>query len=76
MAKLSATQQPTAAALMEEGPVDPHIDFLANVDMTQLHRCVHLHECLGKLPVFQVISLSSVSPGRAHRCLVWRDSDC
>lgn len=54
MAKLNATQQPSAAALMEGGPVDPHQDFLASVDMTQLHRCVHLHECLGKLPVFQV----------------------
>ena len=54
MAKLNAIQQPSAAALMEEGPVDPHLDFLASVDMTQLHRCVHLHECLGKLPVFQV----------------------
>ena len=54
MAKLNPIQQPAAAALMEEGPVDPHQDFLQSVDMTQLHRCVHLHESLGKLPVFQV----------------------
>lgn len=37
--------------------MDPNLDFLASIDMTQLHRCVHLHECLGKVQDFQVEEL-------------------
>jgi hypothetical protein len=64
-AKLNPVQQPTAAALMEQGPVDPKADFLKTIDMTQLHRCVLLHTSLGKLNTFQVslyISLFSPPP--------------
>lgn len=27
-------------------------DLLAGVDMAPLHRCVHIHACLGRLPQF------------------------
>ncbi len=40
--------------MMEQGPVDPKVDFLKDIDMSQLHRCVLLHTSLGKLPSFQV----------------------
>lgn len=40
--------------MMEQGPVDPNADFLKSIDMSQLHRCVLLHSCLGKLTTFQV----------------------
>ena len=52
---LKAALHPAAVALLAQEQVRPLEDLLEGIDMSQLHRCIQMHKCLGRLPAFQVL---------------------